>query len=137
MTSPPHPTRAPPPPVSLDRLARSRPAVEVAALNGCRAARGGAGGARGQRLAELSRQLLARGLKMAGAIGSAAGEADRAGCGCLSPPAAAAVEAVAADWMLEFACYCLCRHFREECAAEFRWWRDVAQGKGRWRLAQF
>ncbi|XP_050748523.1 telomeric repeat-binding factor 1 [Gymnogyps californianus] len=29
--------------------------------------------------------------------------------------------------MLEFACYCLCRHFREECAAEFRRWRDVAQ----------
>ncbi|NXP75662.1 TERF1 factor, partial [Ramphastos sulfuratus] len=36
-------------------------------------------------------------------------------------------EAVAADWMLEFACYCLCRHFREECAAEFQRWRDVAQ----------
>ncbi|NXW56801.1 TERF1 factor, partial [Eurystomus gularis] len=36
-------------------------------------------------------------------------------------------EAVAADWMLEFACYCLCRHFGEGCAAEFRRWRDVAQ----------
>ncbi|NXJ97624.1 TERF1 factor, partial [Corythaixoides concolor] len=36
-------------------------------------------------------------------------------------------EAVAADWMLEFACYCLCRHFREACAAEFWRWRDVAQ----------
>ncbi|NXL84890.1 TERF1 factor, partial [Alectura lathami] len=36
-------------------------------------------------------------------------------------------EAVAADWMLEFACYCLCRHFAEECTAEFRRWRDVAQ----------
>ncbi|NXD81868.1 TERF1 factor, partial [Halcyon senegalensis] len=36
-------------------------------------------------------------------------------------------EAVAADWMLEFACYCLCRRFTEGCAAEFRRWRDVAQ----------
>ncbi|NXA15118.1 TERF1 factor, partial [Sapayoa aenigma] len=36
-------------------------------------------------------------------------------------------EAVAADWMLEFACSCLCRHFREENEAEFRRWRDVAQ----------
>ncbi|NWH48762.1 TERF1 factor, partial [Fregata magnificens] len=36
-------------------------------------------------------------------------------------------EAIAADWMLEFACCCLCRHFREGCAAEFRRWRDVAQ----------
>ncbi|NXC18117.1 TERF1 factor, partial [Corythaeola cristata] len=36
-------------------------------------------------------------------------------------------EAVAADWMLEFACYCLCRHFGEGCAAEFWRWRDVAQ----------
>ncbi|NXO53834.1 TERF1 factor, partial [Aramus guarauna] len=36
-------------------------------------------------------------------------------------------EAVAADWMLDFACYCLCRHFVEECAAEFRRWRGVAQ----------
>ncbi|NXL00283.1 TERF1 factor, partial [Mesembrinibis cayennensis] len=36
-------------------------------------------------------------------------------------------EAVAADWMLEFACYCLCRHFGEGCAAEFQRWRDVAQ----------
>ncbi|NXT54710.1 TERF1 factor, partial [Pluvianellus socialis] len=36
-------------------------------------------------------------------------------------------EAVAADWMLEFACCCLCRHFGEGSAAEFRRWRDVAQ----------
>ncbi|NXH71784.1 TERF1 factor, partial [Hydrobates tethys] len=36
-------------------------------------------------------------------------------------------EAVAADWMLEFACYCLCRHFGERCATEFRRWGDVAQ----------
>ncbi|XP_068021971.1 telomeric repeat-binding factor 1 isoform X3 [Melanerpes formicivorus] len=37
------------------------------------------------------------------------------------------VEALAADWMLEFACYCLCRHFGEERPAEFQRWRDVAQ----------
>ncbi|NWH23600.1 TERF1 factor, partial [Grus americana] len=36
-------------------------------------------------------------------------------------------EAVAADWILDFACYCLCRHFVEECTAEFRRWRGVAQ----------
>ncbi|NWI55240.1 TERF1 factor, partial [Calyptomena viridis] len=36
-------------------------------------------------------------------------------------------EAVAAEWMLEFVCSCLCRHFREENEAEFRRWRDVAQ----------
>ncbi|XP_074879543.1 telomeric repeat-binding factor 1 [Buteo buteo] len=42
-----------------------------------------------------------------------------------APPAEA--EAVAADWMLEFACYCLCRHFGEGRAAPFRRWRAVAQ----------
>ncbi|NXT64038.1 TERF1 factor, partial [Chaetops frenatus] len=36
-------------------------------------------------------------------------------------------EAVAAEWMLEFACSCLCRHFAEQIGAEFRWWRDVAK----------
>ncbi|NXY15036.1 TERF1 factor, partial [Atrichornis clamosus] len=36
-------------------------------------------------------------------------------------------EAVAAEWMLEFACSCLCRHFAEESGAEFQRWRDVAQ----------
>ncbi|NWZ68641.1 TERF1 factor, partial [Acrocephalus arundinaceus] len=36
-------------------------------------------------------------------------------------------EAVAAEWMLEFACSCLCRHFAEQSGAEFWWWRDVAQ----------
>ncbi|NXF79084.1 TERF1 factor, partial [Sclerurus mexicanus] len=36
-------------------------------------------------------------------------------------------EAVAADWMLEFACSCLCRHFGEGGEAEFRRWRDVAR----------
>uniref|UniRef100_A0A8C3KND2 Telomeric repeat-binding factor 1 n=1 Tax=Calidris pygmaea TaxID=425635 RepID=A0A8C3KND2_9CHAR len=48
------------------------------------------------------------------------------GGGVCSPPLAE-VEAVAADWMLEFACCCLCRHFREGGSAEFRRWRDVAQ----------
>ncbi|NXG24731.1 TERF1 factor, partial [Grallaria varia] len=36
-------------------------------------------------------------------------------------------EAVAVDWMLQFACSCLCRHFEEESGAEFWRWRDVAQ----------
>ncbi|NXG74583.1 TERF1 factor, partial [Baryphthengus martii] len=36
-------------------------------------------------------------------------------------------EAVAADWILEFASYCLCRHFREGCTKEFQRWKDVAQ----------
>lgn len=70
---------------------------------------------------------MARGLKMAGAAGSSPGVGQRT-----RPPPPAEVEAVAADWMLEFACYCLCRHFGEESSAEFRRWRDVAQGEG-WR----
>ncbi|NXI10736.1 TERF1 factor, partial [Irena cyanogastra] len=36
-------------------------------------------------------------------------------------------ETVAAEWMLEFACSCLCRHFAEQSGAEFWRWRDVAQ----------
>uniref|UniRef100_A0A8D0FG57 Telomeric repeat-binding factor 1 n=1 Tax=Strix occidentalis caurina TaxID=311401 RepID=A0A8D0FG57_STROC len=44
-----------------------------------------------------------------------------------SSPLPAEVEAVAAGWMLEFACYCMCRHFGEGCAAEFRRWGNVAQ----------
>ncbi|NXM07938.1 TERF1 factor, partial [Tyrannus savana] len=36
-------------------------------------------------------------------------------------------EAVAADWMLEFACSCLCRHFGDRIGAEFWRWSDVAQ----------
>ncbi|XP_030300557.1 telomeric repeat-binding factor 1 [Calypte anna] len=42
-------------------------------------------------------------------------------------PSPVEVEAVAADWMLEFACHSLCRHFREGCAAELWRWGDVAQ----------
>ncbi|KAM6376463.1 telomeric repeat-binding factor 1 isoform 2-T3 [Alca torda] len=62
---------------------------------------------------------------MAEAAGSSPGEAD--GGGRVSSPPLAEVEAVAAEWMLEFACCCLCRHFGEGRAAEFRRWRDVAQ----------
>ncbi|KAM6143013.1 telomeric repeat-binding factor 1 [Phoenicopterus ruber ruber] len=62
---------------------------------------------------------------MAGAAGSSPAEAGGGGRVCSPPPAE--VEAVAADWMLEFACYCLCRHFREGCAAEFQRWRGMAQ----------
>ncbi|NWR09034.1 TERF1 factor, partial [Paradoxornis webbianus] len=36
-------------------------------------------------------------------------------------------EAVAAEWMLEFACSCLCRHFAEQSGPEFWRWKDVAQ----------
>ncbi|NXR61211.1 TERF1 factor, partial [Rhadina sibilatrix] len=36
-------------------------------------------------------------------------------------------ENVAAEWMLEFACSCLCRHFAEQSGAEFWRWKDVAQ----------
>ncbi|XP_075561913.1 LOW QUALITY PROTEIN: telomeric repeat-binding factor 1 [Pelecanus crispus] len=72
------------------------------------------------------RRPLARGLKMAGAAGSSPGGAGGSGGRASSPPPAE-VEVVAADWMLEFACCCLCRHFGEECAAEFWRWRDVAQ----------
>ncbi|XP_010176895.1 PREDICTED: telomeric repeat-binding factor 1 [Mesitornis unicolor] len=50
------------------------------------------------------------------------------GGGCwVWPPSAVEVEAVVADWMLDFACHCLCRHFREGCAAEFQRWTGVAQ----------
>uniref|UniRef100_A0A8C5SYU7 Telomeric repeat binding factor 1 n=1 Tax=Malurus cyaneus samueli TaxID=2593467 RepID=A0A8C5SYU7_9PASS len=43
----------------------------------------------------------------------------------LAPPAAA--EAVATEWVLEFVCSCLCRHFSEESGAGFERWSDVAQ----------
>uniref|UniRef100_A0A8B9FA45 Telomeric repeat binding factor 1 n=1 Tax=Amazona collaria TaxID=241587 RepID=A0A8B9FA45_9PSIT len=49
--------------------------------------------------------------------------AARAG-GNSAPPAE--VEAVAASWMLEFCCCCLCRHFGDGCLAEFQRWSDVA-----------
>ncbi|XP_068253074.1 telomeric repeat-binding factor 1 [Nyctibius grandis] len=97
------------------------------------AAREGAGpGDREQdRWRGRGRRPLARGLKMAGAAGSLLAEAGGGGrgcgCGCACSPPPAEVEAVAADWMLEFACYCVCRHFGERCAAEFRRWSAVAQ----------
>ncbi|XP_052643494.1 telomeric repeat-binding factor 1 [Harpia harpyja] len=66
---------------------------------------------------------------MAGVAGSSPAEAGGGGssssAAAAAPPAEA--EAVAADWMLEFACYCLCRHFGEGRAAPFRRWRAVAQ----------
>lgn len=43
---------------------------------------------------------------------------------------AAATEAVAAGWVLELSCCCLCQHFVEGRAAEFGRWRAVAQGEG-------
>ncbi|XP_065524504.1 telomeric repeat-binding factor 1 isoform X2 [Lathamus discolor] len=36
------------------------------------------------------------------------------------------VKAVAAGWMLEFCCCCLCRHFGDGCPAEFQRWSSVA-----------
>ncbi|XP_074738955.1 telomeric repeat-binding factor 1 isoform X5 [Strix uralensis] len=56
-----------------------------------------------------------------------AAESSSGGAGGSSSPPPAEVEAVAAGWMLEFACYCMCRHFGEGCAAEFRRWGNVAQ----------
>ncbi|XP_037236299.1 telomeric repeat-binding factor 1 isoform X2 [Falco rusticolus] len=60
---------------------------------------------------------------MAGAAG--ASPAAAGGGGCSVPPAE--VEAVVADWMLEFACCCLCRHFGKGREAEFLRWKRVAQ----------
>ncbi|XP_040442798.1 telomeric repeat-binding factor 1 isoform X2 [Falco naumanni] len=60
---------------------------------------------------------------MAGAAGAFPAAAD--GGGCSVPPAE--VEAVVADWTLEFACCCLCRHFGKGRAAEFLRWKKVAQ----------
>ncbi|XP_023776662.1 telomeric repeat-binding factor 1 isoform X1 [Cyanistes caeruleus] len=61
-----------------------------------------------------------------GAPGAAAGGGGGSSSS-VSPAPPAAVEAVAAEWMLEFACSCLCRHFAEQSGAEFWRWRDVAQ----------
>ncbi|XP_065609746.1 telomeric repeat-binding factor 1 [Cyrtonyx montezumae] len=67
-------------------------------------------------------KVVAAGLKMSEA------ERERVdGSVSFGRAALARVEAVAADWVLEFSCYCLCRHFVEERGAEFRRWRDVAQ----------
>uniref|UniRef100_A0A8C4U7D3 Telomeric repeat-binding factor n=1 Tax=Falco tinnunculus TaxID=100819 RepID=A0A8C4U7D3_FALTI len=60
---------------------------------------------------------------MAGAAGAFPAAAD--GGGCSVPPAE--VEAVVADWVLELACCCLCRHFGKGRAAEFLRWKKVAQ----------
>lgn len=63
----------------------------------------------------------------------AAEGAQAAGSGRASgDPAAlvAAAESVAAGWVLELSCCCLCRHFAEGRAAEFRRWRAVAEGEG-------
>ncbi|XP_054501400.2 telomeric repeat-binding factor 1 [Agelaius phoeniceus] len=68
---------------------------------------------------------------MATAAQDAPGAADGGGSSSVSssvslaPPEA--LEAVAAEWMLEFVCSCLCRHFAEQSGAEFWRWRDVAQ----------
>lgn len=64
----------------------------------------------------------------AAAPGEAAGGGSSVSSSVSSAPPAA-VEAVAAEWMLEFACSCLCRHFAEQSGAEFWRWRDVAQGE--------
>ncbi|XP_019354241.1 telomeric repeat-binding factor 1 isoform X3 [Alligator mississippiensis] len=45
----------------------------------------------------------------------------------LSPDLLAEVEAVAAGWMLEFTCHCLCRHFRDGRVPDFQRSRDAAQ----------
>ncbi|XP_050171025.1 telomeric repeat-binding factor 1 [Myiozetetes cayanensis] len=56
------------------------------------------------------------------AAAAAAGDGSWGCSAPLAPP-----EAVAADWMLEFACSCLCRHFGDRIGAEFWRWSDVAQ----------
>ncbi|KAJ7407539.1 telomeric repeat binding factor 1 [Willisornis vidua] len=58
---------------------------------------------------------------------AAAGLGRDGGSRLCSPPPPPAVEAVAADWMLEFACSCLCRHFGEESGAQFQRWKNVVE----------
>ncbi|XP_037985210.1 telomeric repeat-binding factor 1 isoform X2 [Motacilla alba alba] len=76
-------------------------------------------------------QPLARGLKMAAAAAqdapAAADSSSSSVSSSISSAPPQALEAVAAEWMLEFACSCLCRHFAEQSGAEFWRWRDVAQ----------
>ncbi|XP_019144800.3 telomeric repeat-binding factor 1 isoform X2 [Corvus cornix cornix] len=62
-----------------------------------------------------------------GAVGSSSGGGGSSSSSSVSSAPPAAVEAVAAEWMLEFACSCLCRHFAEQSGPEFWRWRDVAQ----------
>ncbi|XP_064245253.1 telomeric repeat-binding factor 1 isoform X2 [Passer domesticus] len=62
-----------------------------------------------------------------GGGGSSSSSSSSSSASSAPPEALEAVEAVAAEWMLEFACSCLCRHFAEQSEAEFWRWRDVAQ----------
>ncbi|OWK55533.1 Telomeric repeat-binding factor 1 [Lonchura striata] len=63
---------------------------------------------------------------MATAARGSLGAADGSGSSVDSAPPEV-VEAVATEWMLEFACSSLCRHFAEQSGPQFWRWRDVAQ----------
>ncbi|XP_077639340.1 telomeric repeat-binding factor 1 [Lonchura striata] len=63
---------------------------------------------------------------MATAARGSLGVADGSGSSVDSAPPEV-VEAVATEWMLEFACSSLCRHFAEQSGPQFWRWRDVAQ----------
>ncbi|XP_032917442.1 telomeric repeat-binding factor 1 [Catharus ustulatus] len=63
----------------------------------------------------------------AGALSGADGGSSSSVSSSVSSAPPLVVEAVAAEWMLEFACSCLCRHFAEQSGPEFWRWRDVAQ----------
>ncbi|XP_014738983.1 PREDICTED: telomeric repeat-binding factor 1 [Sturnus vulgaris] len=62
-----------------------------------------------------------------GAPGAADGGSSSSVSSSVSSAPPVAVEAMAAEWMLEFACSCLCWHFAEQSGEEFWRWRDVAQ----------